>query len=57
VVRSADEQSAQELVQEHFRDHTAQAEKINLAVEESRGQMPIKYAYFPPILLLVHMHQ
>jgi hypothetical protein len=57
VVRSADEQSAQELIQEHFRDHTAQAEKINLAVEESRGQMPIKYAYVPPILLLVHMHQ
>ncbi|KAK4151804.1 hypothetical protein C8A00DRAFT_45036 [Chaetomidium leptoderma] len=55
VVRSADEQDAQELIQEHFRDHEAQAEKINLAVKESRGHMPIKYAYFPPILLLVHM--
>ncbi|AEO56936.1 hypothetical protein MYCTH_2302469 [Thermothelomyces thermophilus ATCC 42464] len=56
VVRSADEQEAQDLIREHFRDHEAQAEKISLAVRESRGQMPIKYAYFPPILLLVHMH-
>ena len=56
VVRSADEQDAQELIQAHFRDHEAQAEKINLAVTESRGHMPIKYAYFPPILLIVHMH-
>ncbi len=56
VVRSAREQEAQELIQAHFRDHTAQAEKINLAVKESRGHMPIKYAYFPPILLLVYMH-
>ncbi|KAH6840812.1 hypothetical protein B0I37DRAFT_438240 [Chaetomium sp. MPI-CAGE-AT-0009] len=56
VVRSADEQDAQELIQAHFRDHEAQAEKINLAVAESRGHMPIKYVYFPPVLLLVHMH-
>ena len=56
VVRSADEQDAQELIQEHFRHHEAEAEKINLAVQESRGHMPIKYAYFPPILLLVRMH-
>lgn len=53
VVRSADEKDAQELIQEHFRAHEAQAEKINLAVKESRGHMPIKYAYFPPVLLLV----
>ncbi|KAH6641613.1 hypothetical protein F5144DRAFT_643045 [Chaetomium tenue] len=56
VVRSADEQDAQELIQDHFRDHEVQAEKINLAVKESRGHMPIKYAYFPPILLIVYMH-
>lgn len=56
VVRSADDQGAQELIQEHFREHARQADKVSLAVEESRGQMPIKYAYFPPILLLVHMH-
>ncbi|AEO63448.1 uncharacterized protein THITE_2108723 [Thermothielavioides terrestris NRRL 8126] len=55
VVRSADEQDAQQLIQDHFRVHEAQAEKINLAVKESRGHMPIKYAYFPPVLLLVRM--
>lgn len=53
VVRSADEEAAQELIHEHFRTHEAQAEKVNLALKESRGHMPIKYAYFPPILLLV----
>lgn len=57
VVRAADEQDAQELIQEHFRDHEAEAEKINLVAKESRGHLPIKYAYFPPILLLVHMHR
>ncbi|KAG7289621.1 hypothetical protein NEMBOFW57_005992 [Staphylotrichum longicolle] len=43
VVRSADEQDAQELIQAHFRDHEAQADKINLAVKESRGHMPINH--------------
>ncbi|KAL2162625.1 hypothetical protein VTH06DRAFT_6461 [Thermothelomyces fergusii] len=43
VVRSADEQEAQDLIREHFRDHEAQAEKIDLAVRESRGQMPINH--------------
>ena len=56
VVRSADEQDAQEMIQEHFRDHQTEAEKINLAVKESRGHLPIKYAYFPPILLVIYMH-
>jgi hypothetical protein len=56
VVRSAEEEAAQEQIREHFQVHEAQAEKISLAVKESRGQMPIKYAYFPPILLLVHLH-
>jgi hypothetical protein len=56
VVRSALEQDAQAQIRAHFRDHEIQAEKIDLAVKESRGQMPIKYAYFPPLLLIVHMH-
>jgi hypothetical protein len=56
VVRSADEEDAQQQIKEHFKVHKAQAEKINLAVKESRGHMPIQYAYFPPILLLVYMH-
>jgi len=54
VVRSAREREAQELIDAHFRDHEAQAAKINLALKESRGHMPIKYAYFPPILLIIH---
>lgn len=54
VVRSADDQDAQELIREHFREHEAHADKIDLAVKESRGHMPIKYAYFPPVLLLVY---
>ncbi|KAK4127347.1 hypothetical protein N657DRAFT_611854 [Parathielavia appendiculata] len=56
VVRSANEEDAQQQIKEHFKVHEAQAEKINLAVKESRGHMPIKYAYFPPVLLLVYMH-
>ncbi|KAL1838861.1 hypothetical protein VTJ49DRAFT_2114 [Mycothermus thermophilus] len=43
VVRSALEQEAQEKIRAHFQDHEAQAEKIDLAVKESRGQMPINY--------------
>ncbi|KAL2016698.1 hypothetical protein VTK56DRAFT_3161 [Thermocarpiscus australiensis] len=41
VVRSAEDEDSQELIAEHFRDHEAQAEKITLAVKESRGHMPI----------------
>ncbi|KAK0727266.1 hypothetical protein B0T26DRAFT_640010 [Lasiosphaeria miniovina] len=54
VVRSAEDQVAQEIIAGHFRDHEAQLEKINLAMKESRGHMPIKYAYFPPVLLIVY---
>ncbi|KAK0720085.1 hypothetical protein B0H67DRAFT_484222 [Lasiosphaeris hirsuta] len=53
VVRAAEEQAAQEQIQQHFRDHEARAERINLAMKESRGHLPIKYAHFPPILLIV----
>ena len=57
VVRAAEEQEAQDLIREHFRDHEAAAERAQLAVQESRshGNIPIKYvyAYIPPVLLLV----
>ncbi|KAK4104680.1 hypothetical protein N658DRAFT_513515 [Parathielavia hyrcaniae] len=56
VVRSANEEDAQQQIKEHFKVHETQAEKINLALKESRGHMPIKYAYFPPVLLLIYMH-
>ncbi|KAK3391981.1 hypothetical protein B0T20DRAFT_472731 [Sordaria brevicollis] len=44
VVRSADEPSGQELISKHFKDHEEQAQKINLAMEESRaGHLPINH--------------
>ncbi|KAL2268698.1 hypothetical protein VTJ83DRAFT_3544 [Remersonia thermophila] len=43
VVRSALEQDAQEKIRAHFQDHEAQAEKIDLALKESRGHMPINH--------------
>jgi len=42
IVRAADEPEGQALVQAHFRHHEAQADRVTLAVKESRGHMPIK---------------
>lgn len=54
VVRSAEEEAGKALIQQHFRDHEAQAGMVDLAVSEARrGHMSIKYAYFPPVLLIV----
>lgn len=55
VVRAAEEAAGRSLVQQHFRDHEARTQKVALAVTEAerRGRMPIKYAYFPPVLLIV----
>ena len=52
IVRGGDEEECQERIQEHFRDHE-ESKRVNLAVTESRGLLPIKYAYFPPFLILV----
>ncbi|KAK4204298.1 hypothetical protein QBC40DRAFT_273184 [Triangularia verruculosa] len=42
VVRSADEPAAQELVEEHFRAHESNTQKIDLALMEGRkGHLPI----------------
>ncbi|KAM7188325.1 hypothetical protein V8F20_010608 [Naviculisporaceae sp. PSN 640] len=49
VVREAEDQVGQELIQKHLDSHQSQAERISLAVAESRGQMPIKYV---PLFLL-----
>lgn len=44
VVRSADEPVGQELISKHFKDHEEQAQKISLAMEESRaGHLPINH--------------
>ncbi|KAL7948998.1 hypothetical protein V8C42DRAFT_312936, partial [Trichoderma barbatum] len=54
VVRGGDAQGCQSRIQKHFEEHDEQNRRLNLAVtESSRGHMPIKYAYFPPFLILV----
>lgn len=62
LVRGADDEDAKELIRNHFEEHEKEASdeaeeralnKINLAMQESQGHMPIKYAYFPPFLIIV----
>ncbi|KAM0251491.1 hypothetical protein ACHAQJ_008159 [Trichoderma viride] len=54
VVRGGDAGGCQTRIQKHFEEHEQQTKRLNLAVTEStRGHMPIKYAYFPPFLILV----
>ncbi|KAL6910859.1 hypothetical protein GGI43DRAFT_391363 [Trichoderma evansii] len=54
VVRGGDADGCQARIQKHFEEHQEQTNRLNLAVtESSRGHMPIKYAYFPPFLILV----
>ncbi|KAI1425861.1 hypothetical protein F5Y12DRAFT_322797 [Xylaria sp. FL1777] len=62
VVRAAHEGNGQELISAHYEEHEKEAQdeahetalnRVNLAVQEARGHMPIKYAYFPPFLILV----
>ncbi|KAM7223428.1 hypothetical protein V8F06_001305 [Rhypophila decipiens] len=43
VVREAEDQAGQELIKSHFEWHQKQVEKINLAMAESRGHMPINH--------------
>lgn len=61
VVRAADEEAGQNLISAHYEEHEKEArdeaeeaalKRANLAVKEA-GHMPIKYAYFPPFLVLV----
>lgn len=54
IVRGGDADGCQARIQKHFEEHQEQTKRLNLAVtESSRGHMPIKYAYFPPFLILV----
>ena len=55
IVRGADAEECQERIRVHFKEHEEQTERVQLALTESRGHMPIKYAYFPPFLIIVHM--
>ena len=56
VVRGGDATECQERIRDHFEEHNAQMQRVNLALTESRGHLPIKYAYFPPFLILVELH-
>ncbi|KAH7166062.1 hypothetical protein EDB81DRAFT_918365 [Dactylonectria macrodidyma] len=56
IVRGGDKEECQERIRLHFQDHEQQAKRVCLAMSESRGQLPIKYAYFPPFLILVEFH-
>ncbi|TFB02423.1 hypothetical protein CCMA1212_005889 [Trichoderma ghanense] len=56
IVRGGDAHACQVRIQRHFEEHDEQSKRLNLAVTEStRGHMPIKYAYFPPFLILAEM--
>ncbi|KPM41568.1 hypothetical protein AK830_g4946 [Neonectria ditissima] len=56
VVRGGDVEHCQERIRDHFQEHEEQIKRVNLAMSESRGQLPIKYAYFPPFLIIVELH-
>lgn len=66
IVRAAYEDNGRELISAHYEDHEREAQDMaqetalnreNLAVQEAnRGHMPIKYAYFPPFLILIEYH-
>ncbi len=62
IVRAAHEEKGQKLISAHYEGHEKEAQneahemalnRVNLAVQEARGHMPIKYAYFPPFLIVV----
>lgn len=55
IVRAADQPEGKQLVEKHFQEHTTRLEeKIDLALSEgTRGNLPIKYAFFPPSYLIL----
>lgn len=54
VVRGGDAEKCQQRIRAHFEEHEEQVDRVNLALTEgTRGHMPIKYAYFPPFLIIV----
>ena len=53
IVRGGDEEECQQRIEEHFREHEQDADRVSLALTEGRGQR-IEYAYFPPFLILVY---
>ncbi|KAK4189624.1 hypothetical protein QBC35DRAFT_379721 [Podospora australis] len=43
VVRAAEDPVGQKQIQDHLNDHETRAEKVDLALKESRGHMPISH--------------
>lgn len=57
IVRGGDSAECEARIQRHFQDHERRMELVQLAMTEgNRGHVQIKYAYFPPFLILVHMN-
>lgn len=55
IVRGNDAEECQERIEQHFEEHEERSERLRLAMSESQGHR-IKYAYFPPFLILVYFH-
>ncbi|KAK7421791.1 hypothetical protein QQX98_002006 [Neonectria punicea] len=43
VVRGGDEKECQKRIRDHFQEHEEQVKRVNLAMSESRGQLPINH--------------
>ncbi|KAF4965897.1 hypothetical protein FSARC_6367 [Fusarium sarcochroum] len=57
VVRGGDVRDCRKRIRSHFHEHEQQMDRVNLAMTEgTRGHLPVKYAYFPPFLILVELH-
>ncbi|KAM0558603.1 hypothetical protein ACHAPJ_004801 [Fusarium lateritium] len=57
VVRGGDVGDCRKRIRSHFHEHEEQMDRVNLAMTEgTRGHLPVKYAYFPPFLILVELH-
>ncbi|KAI1026294.1 hypothetical protein LB504_011315 [Fusarium proliferatum] len=57
VVRGGDIQNCRDRIRRHFNEHEQQMDRVNLArTEATRGHLPVKYAYFPPFLIVVELH-
>ncbi|KAF5023972.1 hypothetical protein F66182_3976 [Fusarium sp. NRRL 66182] len=57
IVRGGDARDCRDRIRSHFHEHEQQMDRVNLAMTEgTRGHLPVKYAYFPPFLILVKLN-
>lgn len=58
IVRGGDVKDCRERIRRHFNEHERQMNRVNLAMTEgSRGDLPVKYVYFRPFLILVEFNK